>query len=839
MVRILAAPVFENEDLTRCTSLVFRTTWTLFLVVTAIGLSALWFLPANRLRWIGLTLGCLVWTLVVLAINLSGRPRQASLVLTFFCWLACSLTAWTGGGIHAPAATGYVVVVLIAGSLLGGSAGIYVGILCFLTGLALVLAERLAILPPSAVAHTSVTQWLISAFTIAMAACIEYLSFQSRRNALERAQHELEERRQAQQVSRDSEQRFRSIFDSAYELMGLLSADGTLLEVNQTALGIIGMRREDVIGKPFWETPWWNHSPALQEQLRNAIVQVAAGKTHFGEADHVAHNGRVLKIEFTLKPIFDENGAVKLIIPEGRDVTELRQADAVLRESERRFRTLFDLVPYSMGVHDLDDRLLDANARLCNRCGRSREEIVGHLISEFFELHRNGSREEGSNLDHELLQEALRSPVEITSTNRTTGERRILLLSAASIRLDRRPCILTCALNITDLRRAEQQFRQAQKMEAVGRLAAGVAHDFNNLLTVIGGYAQLALAKLPQDDALYKSLLEVRRAAGQAESLTRQLLALSRNRILEPTVVDLNALIRDTEKMLRPLIGENVELRINLRDGLPPVRLDSGQMVQVLLNLAVNARDAMPERGRLTIETEIVEVGEERSRAWKLKPGTHVRLSVSDTGAGMDEETQAHIFEPFFTTKTEGRGTGLGLAMVYGTVKQSEGSITVSSEPGAGSVFEILLPAVEGVELTSDRQSAPKVLGGQETVLLVEDDEALRAFMRKVLEGAGYRVLQAANGAEALTFAQSHAGPIDLLVTDLTMPGEAGLEVARSLRLERPDLAVLYTSGYVEGKALEAAQADRSGEFIRKPFSPGGLLKSARRALDVRHSTAE
>jgi two-component system, cell cycle sensor histidine kinase and response regulator CckA len=839
MIRVLAKPVFESGELTRYAALVYRTTWILFLAVTGTAIFAAWFLPASRLRWIELTLSCFVWTLVVLAINLSGRPWHASLAQTFFCWSACTFWVWTDGGIGAGAPASYVVVVLVAGSLLGGTAGVYAGILCVLSGLMFVVAERLETLPPGVVTDAGMTRWFGNVFAISMAAGIQYLSSQSVRDALRRAQSEVEERKRAEEVSRDSQHRFQSIFDSAYQLMGLLSPDGTLLEVNQTALGIIGARREDVIGMPFWETPWWNHSPALQQELRNTIAQVSAGKTAFIEADHPNREGRMLRIEFTLKPIFGGDGKVTLIIPEGRDVTELRRADAVLRESESRFRTLFDLVPYSVGIHDLDDRLLDANAALRKACDRSREEIAGHFLSEFFEFHRTGNREQATNEYHELLQEGLRRPVEITATNRTTGERGTLLLSAAAIKLGRKPCILMVALNITELRRAEQQFRQAQKMEAMGRLAGGIAHDFNNLLTVIGGYTQLALEKLPQGDRLHQSLLEVSRAAEQAEWLTRQLLALSRNKTPEPSVIDLNALIRDTEKMLRRLIGENIELRVSLRDGLAAVRADPGQMVQVLVNLAVNARDAMPERGSLTIRTETVEVGEELSRAWKLKPSTHVRLSISDTGTGMDEETQSHMFEPFFTTKPEGQGTGLGLSMVYGVVKQSGGSVTVSSEPGVGTVFEILLPEADPGELTHQHQRAPELSGGKGTVLLVEDDEALRAFARNVLERAGYLVLQAADGAEALTLSDSRNDPIDLLVTDLTMPGAGGLEVARRLRLERPGLAVLYMSGHLSGRAREGARADRSGEFLQKPFSPAELLNGARRALDVRRSKGQ
>jgi hypothetical protein len=431
------------------------------------------------------------------------------------------------------------------------------------------------------------------------------------------------------------------------------------------------------------------------------------------------------------------------------------------------------------------------------------------------------------------MQEGLRGPVEINATNRTTGERGIVILSAAAIKLDSKPCILTVALNVTALRRAEQQFRQTQKMEAIGRIAGGIAHDFNNLLTVVGGYTQLALEKLPPGDPLRPSLLEVSKAAGQAEWLTRQLLTLSRDKTPEPSVIDLNPLIRDTEMMLRRLIGENIELRVSLKEGSATVRMDPGQMVQVLVNLAVNSRDAMPEGGSLSIRTETVEVAEEFSRAWKLKASAHVRLTVSDTGTGMDEETQSHIFEPFFTTKPEGQGTGLGLSMVYGIVKQGEGSIMVSSEPGAGTVMEILLPMADPADLTHRSRIASEVKGGKETVLLAEDDEALRKFAREVLERAGYLVLQAADGDEALRLSDSLTGPIDLLVTDLTMPGTGGLEVARRLRLERPGLAVLYMSGQPSGGAREEAREDHRGEFLQKPFSPGELLNGARRALDV------
>jgi PAS domain S-box-containing protein len=535
-------------------------------------------------------------------------------------------------------------------------------------------------------------------------------------------------------------------------------------------------------------------------------------------------------------PIRDRQGVIVSGIVIFHDITERKRADAVLRESEVRFRALFDLVPCTMAIHDLDGRLVDGNAALCRTYGRSREEIAGRFVSDFSDQHHTGNREEDRVRDRALLHDALRRPVEITSVHRATGARRIVLLSSVMIVLDCQQRYLTCGVDITELRRVEQQFRQAQKMEAIGRLAGGVAHDFNNLLTVIGGYTQLALTHLTEKHRLYGSLLEVSKAAGRAASLTRQLLAFSRDQVLDPAVVDLNALVLDASKMLRRLIGEEVELDVSLSERLPSVRVDSGQTVQVLMNLAVNAGDAMPEGGRLVISTATVEVGEERAEELGLRPGTHVSLRVTDTGTGMDEETQARIFEPFFTTKPVGHGTGLGLSTVFGIVKQSGGSITVSSRPGAGSVFEVLLPAVSPAEPICQQPQSEAVLGGTETVLLAEDDKPIRELSRQILGRAGYVLLDAANGTDALTLARSHEGPIDLLVTDLKMPGISGLELARRLRLEFPDVAVLYVSGYSSGETLDGAQADDRAELIWKPFSPAILLKYVRRALDARRS---
>jgi len=820
-VRILTAPAFESEDLTRYAALVHRSIWTFFLLLAAFGLAAIWVLPANAQRWIGLVAGCLAWTLVVSGINRSGRPKHASVAHTSFLWAAFSCLAWTGGGINASSAPALVLVVLIAGSLLGWRAAIYSGILCGLTLLAFVFAEQLRMLPPSVIAHNGITRWTANAFVLLIAGSVQYLSAKSSKDAL-----------------RISEQRFHGIFDSAYELMGLLAPDGTLLESNRAALALVAARPEDVIGKPFWETPWWKHSPTLQEKLREQIARAAGGETVRSEVDHWTYDGRQVWVDFTLKPAFDEHGKVTLIIPESRDITERKRAEAVLRESEARFRTLFDMVPFPMAVHDGDGRILDGNASLFRRIGVHKEEMTGQLMSDFSALSYAGNPGE-TVPDRQVLQDALRNPIELQIVHRASDQRRIVLISAATVPLGDRRDILTCAVDITDLRRTEEekaklqaQLYQAQKMEAIGRLAAGVAHDFNNLLTVIGGYTQMSLTGLSEEAKIYQPLLEVSKASRRAEDLTHQLLAFSRSQSMEPTVVNLNALIRETEKMLLRLIGEDTKLSVNLIEAAPAVRADSGHLVQVLMNLAVNARDAMPEGGLLAIETAVVDVGQDVLAASKLKPGPHVRLRVRDTGTGMDRETQSRIFDPFFTTKGAGKGTGLGLSVVLGIIEQSGGAITVSSRPGAGSAFDILLPMVEHPMLSQERQEAEAVPGGTETVLLVDDDEAVRAFARQVLKEAGYRVVDAADGMQALATARSHDGLIHLLVTDLRMPGLGGQEVARRLRLERSSLAVLYVTGYAGDDVLEAASADESAVFLRKPFAPSALLKHVRRALD-------
>jgi two-component system cell cycle sensor histidine kinase/response regulator CckA len=382
----------------------------------------------------------------------------------------------------------------------------------------------------------------------------------------------------------------------------------------------------------------------------------------------------------------------------------------------------------------------------------------------------------------------------------------------------------------------EEELRQAQKIESVGRLAGGIAHDFNNLLTAINGYADLMLDELPPGDRWRASITEIRRAGERAAELTGQLLAFSRRQLLQPRVIDLNALIADSTKMLGRLLGEDIELITMLDSRLGHVTADAGQVHQIVLNLALNARDAMPQGGKLILETQNVAFEEDLAQQHpSITPGSYVMLAVSDNGCGMDQETLSHIFEPFFTTKEPTKGTGLGLSTVYGIVKQSGGSIFVYSEPGNGATFKIYLPRIDQPVSRSREQGAEsETLRGSETVLVVEDEEVVRKLIDQALRKYGYEVLEAASGAEALQVCEAHRTRIPLMITDVVMPQMSGRELAARLRDRHPETRVLYMSGYTDDAVVRHGLLDASMSFLQKPFTPGVLVRKVREALDQR-----
>ncbi len=393
---------------------------------------------------------------------------------------------------------------------------------------------------------------------------------------------------------------------------------------------------------------------------------------------------------------------------------------------------------------------------------------------------------------------------------------------------------LAVIMDVTGRRDLEEQLRQAQKMEAVGMLAGGVAHDFNNLLTIINGYSQLMLNNLPKNDPNRHSAEQIMKAGDRAAGLTNQLLAFSRRQVMQPKVLDLNHLITGLSAMLRRLIGEDIDLRLALREDIGRVSADPGQVEQVLMNLVVNARDAMPQGGNLTIETANVTLDDHYAgRHIAVKPGPYILLAVSDTGSGMDEATKNRLFEPFFTTKGPGKGTGLGLSTVFGIVKQSGGSVEVYSEQGRGSSVKVYLPRIDqkvSLEKEGRRKHAAK---GSETILLVEDDEMVRTLVRETLEREGYKVIDSADPVEAQRISEGHRGKVQLLITDVVMPKLSGRELARNLTERRPDMKVLYMSGYTDSAIVNSGILQKEVAFIQKPFTPQGLSNRVREVLDA------
>ncbi|MBY0247101.1 MAG: response regulator [Nitrospiraceae bacterium] len=524
------------------------------------------------------------------------------------------------------------------------------------------------------------------------------------------------------------------------------------------------------------------------------------------------------------------------------DLSALRKAHAALQLSEARVRTVLDSALDAIIGIDEHGTIVDWNHRAEILFGWSFDEAHGRSLTEMIippdqrEAHRNGLRRFLETGESALLNKR----VEMTAWRRDETVFPVEL-SIVPLQEDGARRFYAFISDITErraaeakLRSTEEQLRQAQKMEAIGRFAGGVAHDFNNLLTVIMGYTDLVMSGLPTDAPTRGDLQEIKNAAERASWLTRQLLAFSRRQILAPQVLDLNVLIGNFEKMLHRIIGEDVALKTELAPALPPIKADPGQIEQIIMNLAVNARDAMPKGGSLTIETADVLLDESYpKKVADVSPGRYVLLVVSDTGCGMDGETQKLIFEPFFTTKEAGKGTGLGLSTVYGIVKQSNGFIWVYSEPGHGTTFKVYLPTVD-TEISPREPKAPSAPQqiGAETILLVEDDAALRTLTQRVLERNGYTVLVASGLEEAGRTADEHKGAIHLLLTDVVMPGGSGPDVAARLGARFPDLRILYMSGYTGAAMAHQGLLESGSPLLHKPYSPDTLLQAVRAMLD-------
>ena len=644
--------------------------------------------------------------------------------------------------------------------------------------------------------------------------------------------HREEDRRQAELLFREREEQYREIVEGTSDLITHTDKHGNFSFVNHMAEETLGLSPEECIGLSALEfihpddkeitIDWFTKCVAqktTQSQIENRQVNLKTGKLH--------------TVLWSSAFYYDDTGNFVGVGSIARDRTKTREA-------ESNFKNLFEKMPDGYAIHviirdhdgkPIDYRFISINPALERITGWMANDFIGKTISEalpqtkkyWFEIYREIA-ESGKPATFESYYEALDKYFEITVYSPANNQ------------------FATIFQDITLRTKAEKaqndyetQLRHSQKMEAIGRLAGGIAHDFNNILVPIMGYAELGMMKLSSEDTLYTNLKRIREAAERAADLTQQILSFSRKQVVEIKVLDLNEITDDFQKMIQRLIGEDIELQLFLTPGLHHIKANKGQIEQVLLNLVVNARDAMPMGGKLTIETANAYLDEAyvQKYAMSLEPGNYAMLIVSDTGQGMDAETRQQIFEPFFTTKEQGKGTGLGLATVFGIVKQNNGYIWVYSELGQGATFKIYLPQAEGTTQTSELiDENPESLKGTETVLVIEDDEMVRKLVCETLSAHGYEVIEAQSGAEGIQYAFSYDGFLHLLLTDVIMPEMNGRQVYEKVVAIHKNIKVLYMSGYTDNVIDHHIMLDEKLNFLQKPFTVQQLTKKVRQVLN-------
>jgi two-component system cell cycle sensor histidine kinase/response regulator CckA len=636
------------------------------------------------------------------------------------------------------------------------------------------------------------------------------------------------ERRRFELRLQASKDQFQAMIENTSDIIAILDVNGIIRYMSPSAERVLGFTPSELVA-----TCWFDRlHPDDLAAARLAFERMLGrpGVAPAVERRYRHKNGSWRVIEIIGNNQFSEP-AIDGIIATAHDITNRKATEAELTASQDRYRELFENAIEMVYTHDLAGKLTSLNKMAEALTGYNREEALGMNISEII-------APEYRALSREMTERKIGGETKTTYELEIISKQGVRILLEVSTRLifhmGRPVAVQGIARDITERRQFESHLLQSQKMEAIGRLAGGVAHDFNNLLTVIAGYSQWMLDQIPQDAPLAENASEILFAANRAAALTNQLLAFSRNQVIQPIIVDLNSLVAQFDQMLRRVIGEDIDLIVKTSYDLGLIRADPGQMEQVILNLVVNARDAMPMGGRLTIETANTKIGADSVRTMPdCLPGEYVMLAVSDTGSGIDEAVKPHIFEPFFTTKEMGKGTGLGLSTVYGIVKQGGGHISVDSELGSGTMFRMYFPQVAGEfapTVVAPRGRPPS--GGTETILLVEDEIAVRRMVGGILRRFGYSILEAQDSRSAKDFVLEYGKPIHLLLTDVVMPIMGGRELAAQLKSIRRDLKVLFMSGYADECMLQEGLMEPNTAYIQKPFTPDGLAGKVRELLD-------
>jgi PAS domain S-box-containing protein len=642
--------------------------------------------------------------------------------------------------------------------------------------------------------------------------------------------HDITERRRTEQALRESEEKFRLIAETIDEIFWIFDIDkGCMTYASPGYKRVWGYSPEyfSEQGKSLEDAI----HPDDREQVFAALGQMKDGKLIDYEHRIICPDESIRYIWNRAYPIHDEGGRLKQYVGVAQDVTAWKKAEEALRESKEYLNQIINCIGDPLFVKDDQHKFVLMNDAMCEISRIQREDLLGETAFGY--------------LPKDIVAKLLEKEDEVLNSGREcvmeetipdTQGNTITVMSKKTRFVDKagNKQIIGLLHDITEYKQLQAQFLQAQKMEAIGVLAGGVAHDFNNLLNIINGYTELMLTDISQEHPLRADLQLVMDAGQRAASLTTQLLAFSRKQIVQLEILNLNHALESMNSMLRRLIGEDIELTFIGQPELGLINADPGQIHQIVMNLVVNSRDAMPQGGKLTIETANIDLDEQYVRGHLAgAAGPYVMLAVSDNGMGMDSETQSHVFEPFFTTKSKGKGTGLGLSTVYGIIKQSHGFIWVYSEPGKGTAFKIYFPRAEyqGPEIRAERKSAHR-LQGRESVLVVEDEESVRTLACRILQEQGYAILEASSGNEALAIAQNHAGEIHLVLTDVVMPGIGGGELVSRITAARPGIKALFVSGYTDNAIVNHGTLDPGIAFLQKPFTIGSLARKVREVLD-------
>ena len=683
--------------------------------------------------------------------------------------------------------------------------------------------------------HGMVVSWTPDAKPLWI--CGTHLDISQRKTDEERLKSEIEERKRIEGSLRRSEEKFRSVFEHVSDYVLILdpqlNGPPIIVDANQSAAAIHGYSLEELIGKPvtFFDRDFdfVAGSARLKKVMENEHV--------IFETTHYRKDGSIFPVEVSAKQIRNSADNRSLILCIERDITERNEANQKVWELEEQFRLTFYTSPDSININRMDGTYLEINEGFTRLTGYTKEETIGKTSADIgiWEIPEDRER-----LIEGLKKDGLVKNLE--SRFRTKdGSYKIALMSAIVIQFKGEPHILSITRDITDIRSAEsdklellKQLQQAQKMESVGRLAGGVAHDLNNMLGPIFGYVEMLLEDLNEQNPCHDYAEQILNSAIRAQAIVRQLLAFSRKQTLDIKNVHINTMLLNFEKLLRRTVREDIIIQLELGQSILPIQADIGQLEQVVMNLSVNAQDAMPGGGSLVFKTEMVELDQDYFRiSMKVEPGRYVLLSITDNGLGMEDEIIENIFEPFFTTKEKYQGTGLGLSTVYGIIKQHKGYVWVDSEPDRGTTFKIYLPVSKKGEFRSEeKKDAGATSPGSETILLVEDEKPIREMIKTLLTRQGYHVFSVANGGEAVGFVKKFTGEIDLLLTDVIMPGIDGQETARQVSKQFPNIKVLYMSGYSGDVISTRGILDTETDLLPKPFTKKMMSTKIRGLLD-------